>query len=72
MELYITIVYKMMAQGAQTQWMRKNYSSSKLQIQNQNLNSVLSLEEPDKDNAEGLKLALENSILKLGLDIKKK
>ena len=41
MELYITIVYKMMAQGAQTQWMRKNDSSSKLQIQNQNLNSVL-------------------------------
>ena len=32
----------------------------------------MSLEEPDKDNAEGLKLALENSILKLGLDIKKK
>ena len=34
--------------------------------------SVMSLEEPEEANAEGLKLALENSILKLGLDIKKK
>ena len=32
----------------------------------------MSLEEPDKDNAEGLKLALENSILKLGLNIERK
>lgn len=34
--------------------------------------SVMSLEEPDEANAEGLKLALENSILKLGLNIERK
>ena len=34
--------------------------------------SVMSLEEPEEANAEGLKLALENSILKLGLNIERK
>ena len=34
--------------------------------------SVMSLGEPEEANAEGLKLALENSILKLGLNIERK
>ena len=34
--------------------------------------NVMSLEEPDEANAEGLKLALENSILKLGFKIERK
>ena len=34
--------------------------------------NVMSLEEPNEANAEGLKLALENSILKLGLIIERK
>ena len=33
---------------------------------------VMSLEEPDEANAEGLKAALENSIMKLGLTIDRK
>ena len=32
----------------------------------------MSLEEPGEANAEGLKLALENSMLKLGLNIERK
>ena len=31
-ELYVTTVYTMMAQVAQKQWIRKNYSSSKLHV----------------------------------------
>ena len=34
--------------------------------------NVMSLEEPNKVNAEGLKAALENLIMKLGLNIKRK
>ena len=34
--------------------------------------SIMSLEEPEVANAEGLKLALENSILKLGLNTERK
>ena len=77
-ELYINIVYTMMAQVAQKQWMRKNYSSSKLHIRVK-LNSVkfMSLEEPGEANVgevnvEGLKLALENSVLKLGSNTERK
>ena len=33
---------------------------------------VMSLEEPDEANAEGLKAALETSIMKLGINIKRK
>ena len=33
---------------------------------------VMSLEEPDEANAEGLKTALENSIMKLGLNVNRK
>ena len=33
---------------------------------------VMSLEEPDVANAEGLKAALETSIMKLGINIKRK
>ena len=34
--------------------------------------NVMSLEEPNEVNAEGLKAALENLIMKLGLNIKRK
>ena len=34
--------------------------------------NVMSLEEPNEPNAKGLKATLENSIMKLGLNIKKK
>ena len=34
--------------------------------------SVISLEEPEEANAEGLKLVIEDSILKLGWNIKRK
>ena len=34
--------------------------------------SVMSVEKPEEANAEELKLALENSILKLGLNIERK
>ena len=33
---------------------------------------VMSLEEPDEANAEGLKAALETSIMKLGVNIERK
>ena len=34
--------------------------------------NVMSLEEPNEPNAKGLKATLENSIMKLGLNIEKK
>ena len=72
MELYITIVYTMMAQVAQKHCMRKKLVIIKTSHKGEVKFSVMSLKEPQEVNSKGLKLALENSILKLGFNIERK
>ena len=72
MELYITIVYTMIVQVAQKQWLGKKLFLIKTARKSEVKFSIMSLEEPQEANAEGLELASENSILKLGLNIERK
>ena len=72
MERCITTVYTRMAHKAEKQWMKKNYWSPKTDHKDEVESSNMLLEEPEETNAEGLKLTLENSILKLGLNIERK
>ena len=72
MERCITTVYTRMAHKAEKQWMKKNYWSPKTDHKGEVESSNMLLEEPEEANAEGLKLTLENSILKLGLNIERK
>ena len=72
MELYITIVYTMIVQVAQKQWLAKKLFLIKTACKGEVKFSIMSLEEPQEANAEGLELASENSILKLGLNIERK
>ena len=72
MELYITIVYTMIVQVAQKQWLAKKLFLIKTACKGEVKFSIMSLEEPQEANAEWLELASENSILKLGLNIERK
>ena len=72
MEGCITIVYTTIAHTAEKQWMKKNYWSPKTDHKGEVESSNMLLEEPEEANTEGLKFALENSILKLGLNIERK
>ena len=57
MELYITIVYTMIVQVAQKQWLGKKLFLIKTARKGEVKFSIMSLEEPQEVNAEGLELA---------------